>query len=125
MTKSMFAMQILALLARIEEVPGLLIDLDRTKLHDQAADILINIAFGIQLLRSSPQRPGLISMTPQEICMADNMVSTLRTQARTLQSRSDNGLGVTAVLHGLVTGIRDNPAYGMHDPPRNGRFPID
>jgi hypothetical protein len=106
-----------------------LIDISRTKLYNEAVAMLHSIADDIQHSRFS-NSPSRAPITPAEIGMANNMVSTLRSQARILSSHADDGYGVTASLHGLVTGVRSNPTFGTTDPditpnPTPGRTPID
>ncbi|KAJ5988881.1 hypothetical protein N7481_004091 [Penicillium waksmanii] len=126
MPLSEFSSNLEGFLTRIESVNSVLIDISRTKLYDEAVAMLHGIADDIQHSRFSTSARA--SVTPAEIGMANSMITTLRSQARILSSHADNGYGVTASLHGLVTGVRSNPSFGTIDPdinPSPGQTPID
>ncbi|KAJ5103434.1 hypothetical protein N7532_003963 [Penicillium argentinense] len=124
---SVFVQNLESYLTRIREIPGLLMRLPKKTRFEEVAHILNGIANDVQRTRSlSAPANAVPNITPSEVCMANNIVSTLRAQALILQAGEDNGYGVTAALEGLLDGIKEIRASecisSLLSP---GRFHID
>lgn len=114
---SVFMHRLVDFITMIERVETALRGVTRTEhpeVYDETAAMLNNIANEIQHSRGE-RRSANVPITPGELGMVDAIVSTIRSQARILESHPASGEGVKDSLNSLVNKIRNNPAFGEFD----------